>query len=248
MQLQLSTWQEVGAYLEHNQTIILPIGSTEQHGPTGLMGTDALCPEALARAVGDESGVMVAPTFAIGMAQHHLGFAGTITMRPSTIIAMLLDAVNSLTLHGFRNFYFLNGHGGNMATLSAAFSEIYAQKSLNPRDESKPSILCKQRNWWDGKRFNELSKELHGASEGSHATCSEISLTYYLFPDQVKEAELSPETAPNGPIYDATDFRARFPDGRMGSKPSMCSIADGERIFKAARQDILDNLNQSFSS
>ncbi|MEP3525184.1 MAG: creatininase family protein [Hyphomicrobiales bacterium] len=248
MQLQLSTWQEVDAYLERSQTIILPIGSTEQHGPTGLMGTDALCPEALAKAVGDETGVMVGPTFAIGMAQHHLGFAGTMTLRPSTIIAMLLDAVNSLTLHGFNKFYFLNGHGGNIATLSAAFSEIYAQTSLNPADSGKTAPRCKQRNWWDGKRFQTLSKELYGASEGGHATCSEISLTNYLFPDQVKEAKLDPETAPYGPIYDAADFRSRFPDGRMGSKPSLCSVADGERIFDAARQDILDDLSSSFSS
>lgn len=248
MQLQLSTWQEVDSYLMRNQTIILPIGSTEQHGPTGLMGTDALCPEALARAVGEKTGMMVGPTFAIGMAQHHLGFAGTMTLRPSTIIAMLLDAVNSLALHGFKRFYFLNGHGGNMATLAAAISEIYAQKSFNPTDGTKPDLRCKQRNWWDGKRFQALSKELYGAFEGSHATCSEISLTYYLFPDRSKKVVLDPEVAPNGPIFDATDFRARFPDGRMGSKPSLCSIAHGEQIFNAAMQDILDDVSGSFSS
>ena len=169
------------------------------------------------------------------------------TLRPSTILAMLTDAVNSLTLHGFRNFYFLNGHGGNIATLSATFSEIYSQKSLDPSDGGKPHIQCKQRNWWDGKGFQALSAELYGSSEGSHATCSEISLTYYLFPDQVKEAKLDPETAPNGPIFDAADFRDRFPDGRMGSKPSLCSIADGERIFKTALQDIMSDLKSSFT-
>ena len=52
MQLQLSTWQEVEAYLEQATAIIVPIGSTEQHGPTGLIGTDAICPEVVARAVG----------------------------------------------------------------------------------------------------------------------------------------------------------------------------------------------------
>ena len=246
MQLQLSTWQEVEAYLKKSQTIILPIGSTEQHGPTGYIGTDALCPEALARAVGDETGIMVGPTFAIGMAQHHLGFAGTMTLRPSTIIAMLMDTVNSLALHGFRNFYFLNGHGGNIATLSTAFSEIYAQTSLEGSSDTKPSLVCKQGNWWDGKRFQALSKELYGEFEGSHATCSEISLTNYLFPDHVKTAKLEPDVAPNGPIYDAEDFRRRFPDGRMGSKPSLCSIEDGERIFKDALQDIIEDVKRSF--
>jgi creatinine amidohydrolase/Fe(II)-dependent formamide hydrolase-like protein len=54
MQLQLSTWQEVETYLRQSTAIILPIGSTEQHGPNGFIGTDALCPEVLAKAVGDE--------------------------------------------------------------------------------------------------------------------------------------------------------------------------------------------------
>lgn len=242
MQLQLSTWQEVEDYLARKTTIILPIGSTEQHGPTGFMGTDALCPEALAKAVGNKTDTMVGPTFAVGMAQHHLGFAGTITLRPSTIIAMLLDTVNSLMLHGFRQFYFLNGHGGNMATLAAAFSEIHAQKSMDGGVPERPSIKCRQRNWWDGRRFQALSKELYGAQEGSHATCSEISLTYYLYPDHVKQAELTPQVAPNGPIYDAADFRNRFPDGRMGSNPALCSVEDGARIFEAAFQDIVDDI------
>ncbi|MEO1067219.1 MAG: creatininase family protein [Pseudomonadota bacterium] len=241
MQLQLSTWLEVERYLETHSRIIMPIGSTEQHGPTGLIGTDALCPQALARAVGDETGVMIGPTLPIGMAQHHMGFAGTITWAPSTIIQVLYETVTSLARHGFREFYFLNGHGGNMATLSAAFSEIYARHK-----EGATTLKCKQRNWWDGKRFRALSSELYGAEEGSHATCSEISLTYHLFPDHVKDAVLNPAVAPNGPILDAEDFRRRFPDGRMGSNPARSSIDDGARIFEAAVADILEDLTSSF--
>jgi creatinine amidohydrolase len=50
MQLQLQTWEEVEAYLQTSRGIILPIGSTEQHGPIGLIGTDAICAEVIARA------------------------------------------------------------------------------------------------------------------------------------------------------------------------------------------------------
>ena len=62
MLLQLSTWQEIEAYLQRSKGIIVPIGSTEQHGPNGLIGTDAICPEVIARGVSKKIGALVAPT------------------------------------------------------------------------------------------------------------------------------------------------------------------------------------------
>ena len=70
MQLQLSTWPEVEVYLGKSKAILIPIGSTEQHGPNGLLGTDALCPEIISRRAGDEAGFLVGPTFNVGQAQH----------------------------------------------------------------------------------------------------------------------------------------------------------------------------------
>ena len=63
MLLHLITWLEVEAYLQKSQGIILPIGSTEQHGPTGLIGTDAICAEAIARGVGEATQAIVGPTY-----------------------------------------------------------------------------------------------------------------------------------------------------------------------------------------
>ena len=83
MQLHLQTWTEVEAYLEKSRGIIVPIGSTEQHGPNGLIGTDAICAEVVARAVGEAAGALVAPTISVGMAQHHMAFTGSMTLRPA---------------------------------------------------------------------------------------------------------------------------------------------------------------------
>src|ERR1700741_1794712 len=108
MQLQLQTWMEVEAYLKSSRGIILPIGSTEQHGPIGLIGTDAICAEVVARGVGEATGALVAPTIAVGMAQHHLGFPGSMTWLPSTRIAGRQDLVVSLARHGGERFEVLN--------------------------------------------------------------------------------------------------------------------------------------------
>ena len=61
MQLHLSTWPEVEAYLARSKAILIPIGSTEQHGPNGLLGTDALCPEIISSRAGDEAGILIGP-------------------------------------------------------------------------------------------------------------------------------------------------------------------------------------------
>ncbi len=238
MLLQLATWQEVDAYLERSRGVIIPIGSTEQHGPLGFIGTDAICPELIAHGVAERIDALVAPTISIGMAQHHLGFSGSISLRPSTLIAVVRDVVQSLVRHGFERCYFLNGHGGNVATLNAAFSEIYAESSFTRDEGNHPSVRCKLSNWYMAPAVKTLTQSLFGSSEGSHATPSEVSLTYFAYPNAVKSAPQSPRIAPTGPILDADDYRRRFPDGRIGADSSLASVEAGEKLYQAAVSDI----------
>lgn len=237
MRLQLCTWQEVEQYLEKSQGIIVPIGSTEQHGPNGLIGTDAITAEKIANAISEQYGVMVAPAINYGMAQHHLAFAGSISLRPTTLIAVVMDVVCSIVNHGFTHVLFVNGHGGNIASLNAAFSEIYADFSF----QSKPChFQCTVANWYDGKEVGRLSKSLYGNAEGSHATPSEVSLTYYIHPECVKNINTPLTAAPVGEIRDALNFRSQFSDGRIGSDPSLATIEAGEKVCNAAIKDVYD--------
>ncbi len=243
MRLQLCTWPEVETYLETNKGIILPIGSTEQHGPTGFIGTDALTAEMIAFAVGDAAGAMVAPTINVGMAQHHLGFPGSMTLRPTTLIAVIRDMVNSLAHHGFDRFFLINGHGGNVATVTAAFGEIYAESSLGIAAANRPSLRCRLSNWYQNAAVDGVSKTHFGDAEGSHATPSEVALTYFGFPEDGKRVhrdQLTPALAPKGTIYDADDYRRQFPDGRIGSNPGLATAEIGKQVFDAAVGDIID--------
>ena len=239
MLLQQQTWQEIETYLTRSNGIILPIGSTEQHGPNGLIGTDALCAEVIARGVGEAAYALVGPTIGVGVAVHHMGFAGTMTVRPSTLIAIMHDYVLSLARHGFRRFFFINGHGGNIATCQAAFSEIYAEFEGAVGVRRDDELRCRLANWWDGKTMSALAKEIFGDDEGSHATASEVSVTQFAFPDNIKHAEMNPPRAPSGRFHGPADYRRRFPDGRIGSNPGLASPEKGRRFYEAAVPELV---------
>ncbi|MBF2029477.1 MAG: creatininase family protein [Oscillatoriales cyanobacterium C42_A2020_001] len=235
--LHLATWTEVEVYLERSQGIILPIGSTEQHGPTGLIGTDAICAEAIAQGVGEATQALVAPTINVGMALHHTAFPGSISLRPSTLILVVRDYISSLVKAGFTRFFFINGHGGNVATLKAAFAETYAVLAdLNLPNSDR--IRCQVNNWYMCSSVYRLAKELYGNQEGSHATPSEVALTQYVYPDIIKQAELSPHVSQDHRIYGAADFRRRYPDGRMGSNPALATPDHGKQFYELAVKEL----------
>jgi creatinine amidohydrolase/Fe(II)-dependent formamide hydrolase-like protein len=241
--LHLSSWPEIEAQLQRSRTVVIPIGSNEQHGPTGLLGTDFLCPEIIAHEAEKRSDLLVAPTFNIGMAQHHLGFPGTISLRPSTFMAAIRDWTMSLAGHGFDRLYWLNGHGGNVASIEAAFSEIYAEASFAGRDRG---FALKLRNWWELPGVHGLCNQLFPSGHGSHATPSEIAVTQYAYPDSIKTADYAPQVAPTGPIREARDFRTRFPDGRMGSDPAQATPEKGAQIVARAVDGLVSEV-EAFS-
>ncbi|WP_373545450.1 creatininase family protein [Chamaesiphon sp.] len=238
MHLHLSTWTEVELYLQKSTGIIIPIGSTEQHGPTGLIGTDAICAESIAEAVGTATQSLVAPTINVGMALHHTAFPGTMSLRPSTMILVIRDYLTCLARSGFTKFFFINGHGGNIATLKAAYSETYAHLAdLNIPNVDR--IECQTANWFMSGSVYRLAKELYGDREGSHATPSEVALTQYLYPEAIKSTPLDPNhLSKEYKILGAADFRRRFPDGRMGSDPSLATPEHGQQFFDLAVKDL----------
>jgi len=238
MRLQLMTWPEVKSYLGRSKGVIVPIGSTEQHGPTGLIGTDSICAETLAWRTGELADAMVGPTLTVGMSEHHMHFPGSVTLRPTTLIAVVRDVILSLARHGFRRVFLVNGHGGNTPSINAAFFEAYAEapQLLDDGDD----VRCLTGEWWATPSAKELSVELFGDKDGDHASASEVSIASAAFPDHLKFADLNPEVPPSSHVFGPADFRRRYPEGRMGSHPELASVEAGERIIEAVAADLAD--------
>ncbi len=109
--LQEMTWEEIEGLIEDCQgTMILPIGSTEQHGPHLPVGTDTMVAITLAEAASERTSVAVAPPLWFGWSPHHMVLPGTITIRPEILVELVVDVIRSLHQHGFTNFILLNGH------------------------------------------------------------------------------------------------------------------------------------------
>ena len=232
MQLELCTWPEIDAYLTRSRGVIVPVGSTEQHGPTGLIGTDTISVALIARLAGEQAGILVAPAFPIGIAAHHMGFAGSMSLSPETFMAVIRECAVSLDRHGFRKIYFFNGHGGNIAPLNKAAKEI--TEEVNPGRSVLNRLQCRVQSWWQYEGVHALCQTLYPEGHGSHATPSEVAITQYAYPEIIKSAPLDPRIAPNGRFTNAVDYRAKFPDGRIGSDPTLANPVDGEKLVNAA--------------
>ena len=243
IRLQLRSWPEVETYLQGCKGVIVPLGSTEQHGPTGAIGTDALTAEAVALEVGRRTGVLVTPAQAFGMAEHHLGFAGTMSLQPSTLLAVMHDLVLSLARHGFERIYVINGHGGNIATCKAAFAQAHGSAASRGLANAA-QLRCKLANSFMAPEAMQLARELYGEKEGHHATPSEIAMTLALEPSLQSKQRPLPEPAAAGPIHGPDDFRRRHPDGRMGSDPFLATAEHGKRFLDVTATSLAADLQR----
>jgi creatinine amidohydrolase/Fe(II)-dependent formamide hydrolase-like protein len=151
-------------------------------------------------------------------------------------MAAIGDWTRSLAHHGFERIFYLNGHGGNVATIEAAFSEMYAEASFAGRPAG---FACRLKNWWDLKGVFKLASQQFPVGHGSHATPSEIAVTQWAYPDHIKAATYAPRIAPTGPIREARDFRARYPDGRMGSDPGLATPEKGGELVRLAVEGLV---------
>jgi creatinine amidohydrolase len=231
--LKLALWQDVQDYLERRNDVVIACGGTEQHGPSGPLGTDLIVAEELANELGQERTAMVAPALPFGVSQVHGAFPGTISLKPATVLAVVTEAIESLAAQGFRRFLIVNGHHGSKAILQAACTAVHG---------SVAGGRCLSVQWWELAEVRSVVLEMFGAREGHHATPGELSVVRRFYPRAVVDLpEMDRfEPVPQPVLWSAEDFRQRYPDGRVGSDPGLSSGMAGDRIFATAVRALVE--------
>ena len=131
-------WREIEAYLTRDDRCVLPFGSTEQHAGLSLC-TDAILAEKVALEAAEPLGVPVYPAMPFGLAPYFAAFAGSVSLRVETLLAVARDLIESLAHAGFRRILLVNGHGGN-APVGALAQQIMAEH---------PHISIRFHNWYN---------------------------------------------------------------------------------------------------
>ncbi len=108
--LQEMSWTDVRDYLKTNDMVIIPIASTEQHGPHLPLGTDYYEATGISKLISARTGIMMAPVLLSGYSEYHSGFPGTLSLKPETMEQVLFETAEMLMRYGFRRFMFFNYH------------------------------------------------------------------------------------------------------------------------------------------
>jgi len=209
------TWPEVDGHTE--AVIVVPVGSTEQHGPHLPLSTDTDIAVALARGLAERRpGVMVAPALPYGASGEHAGFPGTLSIGQEALELLLVELCRSATRTAHR-VLLLNAHGGNLAPLRRAVELL--------RNEGRDV-----RAWWP--RWGG----------DAHAGRTETSVQLALAPARVRSHLVAPgATAPLAellPVLRERGVRAVSPDGVLGD-PTGGTAEQGRLLLEAALDDLV---------
>ena len=197
------TWMDMERYLERDDRVVLPTGSTEQHAYLSLC-TDAILAERVAVQAARPLGVPVYPAVPYGLAPYFAGYPGTVTLREETYAALLFDVLGSLHRSGFRRVLVVNGHGGNAAARDAVREALSGGEG--------PAV--RWHDWW---KAPETRAEVDAIDpSGSHANWMES------FPWTRVEGAAPPVEAKPAPDVedrldrDPAEIRGLLGDGSFG--------------------------------
>lgn len=247
------TWVEVQDVLETTDTVIVPLGSLEEHGPHDPVGCCFILANETAKLVGAKTGVPVTPTIPFGAGRGFENFPGTITVKSETLKELVRDVSCNLIRHGFKRIIFFSAHAGNIAALSELSGELREQTG---------ALFAVLHIWG---LINQISPSIHPVPnvKGAHGGEPVASVMLYLTPDLVdmKKAKwsslkqpLEGMTSDSYSIHEFKKLKVTIPlcteevteNGVMGD-PTKATRERGEKLFRAVT-DYLVEFVQNFKS
>ncbi|MDZ7687945.1 MAG: creatininase family protein [Halobacteriales archaeon] len=219
MNLEEMNWTEVRD--SPPDVVLLPVGSTEQHGPHAPLSTDALIAENVAHETAEKTDACLClPTVPVGVSEEHRGFDGTLYVSPSTFRAYVAETLRSAPAD---HAVVVNGHGGNIDALHETCARL-------TREDGAP--FATYWTWWEAVEKDAL--------EMGHAGAVETSVLLHLAPELVGEAvegaDSWGEYAEGAPLtYDSDDFTE---NGVVGDATE-ASEEEGARLYEEAVESLV---------
>lgn len=243
------TWKEYRDKVE-NGILILPVGSTEQHGPHLPLGVDTIIATQFSLAIAGEVNAVVAPTVSYGYKSLPASgggpmFPGTIDLNGSTLTSLVYDLLKEFVADGWKQILIFSAHYENEAFLSEACDLLLR----NQTEEFPKVLIC---NWWDNLSAETVSRVFDEVKFPGwaleHAAISETSLMMHLSPELVNEDLITDDGMVSPPTYQS------FPPSKSLIPATGClhsarssSAEKGKLIVEDATKTIVSFLKKEFS-
>jgi creatinine amidohydrolase len=238
------TWPEMNEAIAAQKLVILPTGSTEQHGRHLPLDVDQFLCESVCLEVGRRAAdrVLVLPPISYGLNLHHIDFPGTIHIEPETFIAFCLNITKSAAYHGFEKILLVNGHGSN-----GPLVDLVARKTV-----LATRSLCFATSYF--AFLKEAFEPLRESPVVAHADELETSLYLHLAPERVKMELAAADTDRMGQFVssDSTgnypvrfnDYWGRWTQTGVHGDPTKASAEKGGVLFEAAVQGLVQVVDE----
>jgi creatinine amidohydrolase len=232
------TAEELRQKAEENAIVLLPVASTEQHGPHLTTGVDTFlggegC-RRVATIVARTRSVVVAPVLWMGLAEHHVAYGGTFSLSISTYHSLLRELCGSILRAGFKKILIVNSHGGNIAALNALTTDL-ARELRAPIATTTLYALPHESG-----AYAEILEDQKGVR---HACEAETSMMLAAFADCVRRDRISEAFGPMGgrelgvaaSLNLWHSFKELTPSGVLGDARK-ASVVKGEKLLDIAAE------------